>query len=246
MNQLWPRLASSAARQIFDDLEENSATSPVGATSHPLQTFAATGGSRVTPKMVGDLTDVLAEIASRYGFPNNSPVADRIAFDREAAEEISGMMAITAFEASQPGVWTFLALVAMPDITLWRFGFNNRERWVASDLTRHMFSRLWWQAFTFGQPCDGRVDFQLLHSLSESDLNQLTERRSIGGNHRLARAVARELDAHPKRGRATVRHVARKLRRLSAFIDFAGLSEGDLDALVGVTVLEALQSQAVD
>lgn len=245
MNQLWPRLSAGGGRQLLEELVESGEAFQAGANVHPLQTFAATGGSRVTPKTVTALADIIDEIARRKGYPDASPSADRIAFDREAAEAIFGFMDVTAFEASQPGVWTFLSVVAMPEITQWRFGFDNRERWIASDLTRHMFARLWWQAFTFGQPIlGGGVDYRLLRSLSESDLNQLTERRSLGGNHRLARAVAAELAAHPKRGRAIIRHVARKLRRLGAFIDFASLSDNDIRATVRTALLDAVESQS--
>ena len=245
MNQLWPRLTPGGGRQLLEEFIEGPYVAPKSATEHPLQTFAATGGSRVTPKTVGDLAAAVEEVARQHGYPDLSPSAQRIAFDRQAAEEIFDFMDVTAFEASQPGVWTFLAVVAMPGITRWRFGYENRERWIASDLTRHMFARLWWQAFTFGLPGDGgQVDYRLLRSLSESDLNQLTERRSIGGNHRLARAVAAELAAHPKRGRATIRHLARRLRRLTAFVDFAGVSDYDVQMLVRSAVQEAVDSHS--
>ena len=79
--------------------------------------------------------------------------------------------------------WSFVALVPLPQLTYWRFGFGNRERWIAGDLTRHTWARLWWQAVVF----EGHVE--LLAALSESDLNQLLERRIIGGDPRLTRAL---------------------------------------------------------
>ncbi|MET8462784.1 hypothetical protein [Micromonospora zamorensis] len=49
---------------------------------------------------------------------------------------------------------------------------------MATDLTRHTWAWLWWQAVVFAR------HEQILVVLSESDLNQLLERRSIGGNPR--------------------------------------------------------------
>lgn len=247
MNQLWPRLGPGVARLILEELSDNPQLPLIGATAHTSQTFAATGGSRVTPKIVSNLVNNLDNVARGHGYPAPAAPAERIAFDREAAEAMYDFMEVTAFEVSQPGMWTFLSVVAMPDITRWRFGFENRERWIASDLTRHMFARLWWQAFTFGVPqSGGGVDYRLLRSLSESDLNQLTERRSIGGNQRLARIVAAELVTHPTRRRATIRHLARKLRRLNAFVDFAGLGDDEIQELVRVAVVDAVGVQPGD
>jgi hypothetical protein len=152
----------------------------------------------------------------------------RTAFDKEAAAAIFADMRITSFEASQPDVWSFLSLVAMPNITRWRFGIRNPERWIASDLTRHMFSRLWWQAFTFGIETGGELDLSLLSQLKESDLNQLTERKSIGGNHRLVRIVAAELTRDGGSRRDVLRDFAPRLRARTPFIEFASLSDDQL------------------
>jgi hypothetical protein len=92
-----------------------------------------------------------------------------------------------------------------------------------------MFARLWWQALVLGETTEsGPVSFALLNALSESDLNQLLERRSIGGNPILARAAAKALigreDPRVQR-RDLVRDVTRRLQRRLAYIDFLALDE---------------------
>lgn len=233
MNQLWPRISHTAALVAVQEMDKGNGSGLQNSVRHPQQTFAATGGHRVKEREITQLVDQIEMVAVEYGYRGEASTKGLVEFDRRAAEVLYEAMHITSFEASQPGMWTFLSVVAMPGITAWRFGHRNLERWIASDLTRHMFSRLWWQAFIFGVRSNGsETDYRLLRSLSESDLNQLTERKSIGGNHRLARAVAAELTLVTDSRRDVVRDLTRRLRRLTPFIDFSALTDDDLYRMV--------------
>ena len=74
-------------------------------------------------------------------------------------------------------------------------------------------------------------DQELLPLLAESDLNQLLELRSIGGDPRLvcaiARAVLERVDTGADR-RALFRDVTARLRRRLAFIDPRSLSDDQM------------------
>ncbi|MBB5775051.1 DUF6339 family protein [Nonomuraea jabiensis] len=156
-----------------------------------------------------------------YGFPEPAGSDARISFDRDAAKVIRGQLDLSWAEAGNRDLWSFLSLVALPHVTMWRFGHGNKERWVATDLTRHTWARLWWQAVVFA----GHE--HILAALSESDLNQLLERRSIGGDPRLVREMARavtELAANAPR-RPVIRDVTARLRRYLAFLDVRALSD---------------------
>ncbi|WP_350274845.1 hypothetical protein [Kribbella sp. HUAS MG21] len=129
-------------------------------------------------------------------------------------------MDITWAEAGTRSIWSFVALVPLPEVTYWRFGVTNVERWVATDLTRHTWARLWWQAVVF------ESDPELLGLLTESDLNQLLERRAIGGDPRLVRCIARavvqgDLAGIPRR--RVIRDVSQRLVRHLAFVDVRAL-----------------------
>lgn len=232
MNRLWPRLSAPVAGIAFEEMGSRSVLDLAQAATHrhPRQTFAATGGVRVAADDLAHLAGELREVAREYGYPDSATDDQRIAFDRAAAEQIFRLMPMTSVEASNRGVWTFVSVVLLPDVTLWRFGRGNKERWIASDLTRHMFSRLWWQALTFGVP-DGRggSDFALLRGLQESELNQITERRTIGGNQQLAQALARKITADSGMNREVLRAMIAKLRRRLAFIDYSALTGEQID-----------------
>lgn len=234
MTQLWPRLNPAVARMLFAEFAGRSVEQLAASSrrDHPQTTYAATGGVRVTPSDVAKLVADLRATAGEFSYPGPADDADRIRFDRAAAEVIFDGTDLTTVEAAHRGVWNFVALVAAPDLVLWRFGRNNVERWIASDLTRHMFSRLWWQALTFARPLDdGHNDFTLLRGLSESDLNQITERRSLAGNPRLAQAIARLVvsSSEDVSRRSLLRDLTPRLRRRLAFIDFGVLTDEQLD-----------------
>lgn len=241
MTDLWPRLSLAAGMVAMRKLDGGPADLTRAARlKHSQMTYAASGGRRIGEAGVQGLVDSLRSIAGDHGFPDDPGKADLIRFDRVAAEQIHRTMKITAVEAAHRGVWTFLAVVAMPDITLWRFSGENVERWIATDLTRHMFARLWWQAETFATVVDGSVDYSLLRKLSESDLNQITERRSIAGVTPLARSIARVATEGGDGGRRKVlRDAVPRLRRLMAFIDFSVLNDDQLDDRVRAIFREA-------
>ncbi|UPW11566.1 DUF6339 family protein [Gordonia terrae] len=242
MTELWPRLAMGLAVAEYRGLPSNIRELAANArNSHPQVTYAATGGVRVTEARVADLAEAVRVVAVEYGFPEAAGPADLVRFDRAAAEAVHSAMSINPVEAGVRGVWNFLSLIAMPDVTRWRFQGDNIERWVATDLTRHMFARLWWQARTFAviTPA-GATDYSLLRGMSESDLNQIMERRSIAGVAPLARSIARVLAQDPQAGsrRKILRDATPRLRRLMSFIDFSALDDSQLDDRVRAVLHE--------
>jgi hypothetical protein len=205
------------------------------AENHPDQTWAPVGG-RVSAKRIRELIDAVSALAEKHGFPNSVGSDARIAFDRDAAGLIRSHMDLSWAEAGNRDVWSFISLVALPHVTMWRFGPDNRERWVATDLTRHTWARLWWQAVVFA----GHE--QILAALSESDLNQLLERRSIGGDPRLVRETARAVTAlsgdAPRR--RVIRDVTLRLLRYLAFLDVRALSDQQVQDLCSALTNETI------
>jgi hypothetical protein len=195
-----------------------------GAVRHAEQVYAPVG-ERVIDSQITELVNKVTELAENHGYPAPSSDGVRVAFDRACAPLMRELVDITWAEAGSRSIWSFVALVPLPHVTLWRFGPSNVERWVASDLTRHTWARLWWQAVVFASDAD------LLAQLTESDLNQLLERRSIGGDPRLVRSIGAalvrtDLGALPRR--RVIRDVSKRLRRQLAFIDVRALDDQTL------------------
>jgi hypothetical protein len=210
-------------------------TAPEPRSRHPDQLYSPIG-VHVSDDTVQSLIDDLTSIAKQYGYPDPSSRTQRVAFDRSAARKLLQSVQISWADAGNTRLWSFVSLIALPHLTWWRFGPAYSERWIASDLTRHTWARLWWQAVVFED------HEKLLDQLSESDLNQLLERRVIGGDPRLARclaqAVVNEAGEEAKR-RDLIRDVTKRMRRLSAFIDVLALDDQQVLAMCSGLVTES-------
>jgi hypothetical protein len=221
---LFPRLPRPVAAALFAEVDSLKPDS-----EHHGQIFAPVGGQRATPVDVKALGQHVRDLASSYGFPFQLAPTDRLSFDRRTATLLVEQMQLSWSEAAAADMWSFVALVALPDVTRWRFGIGNVERWIATDLTRHTWARAWWRGTVFGERPE------LLDLLTESDLNQIMERRVIGGDPRLAANIAEallEADANaPGHRRALIRDAAARLRRRLAFIDARALDDSAIRIL---------------
>lgn len=244
MSLLWPHLDRALAEPLFASLVDAHARPIVGEMRHPAQTYASSGGSRATPDDLARLRDGIVEVAVAHGFPVDRSRA--IDFDRALAPRLLTLMPMPTGEALTKPVWSFVSLVVAPDVTYWRFVDPRREwnveRWVCSDRTRHMFARLWWQARQLTVPTSDGLDARLLDGLTESELNHLTERVSIGGCGPLVRAMAGAVLDLParQRHRGVVRNGALRLLRLVAVVDPYSLDDAQLAALARRALDEAV------
>lgn len=232
---LWPRLTTAAAYASFEIIA--SGASAIPAVAHPEQTFGLVGG-RATKRQVRAFHDSMAALAADFGFPDAAP-RDAVEFDRRATAVVREHLDLTWSEASNPGVWSFSSLVALPDVTAWRWSDRrqkNVERWVATDLTRHTWARLWWRSTVF------ETSPELLERLSESDLNQLLERRVIGGDPALLTAMARSVvgvdSSIPRRD--LIRDATKRVRRALSFMDTAGMAPDQLQRFTDRLTREAV------
>lgn len=232
MTVLFPRLPRAEAQRLFATVAELSPS-----LSHHGQIFAPVGGHRATPELVEQVSDHVRGLAAEFGFPNRLLPADRLPFDRRSATLLVDAMDISWSEAAANDLWSFIALVVLPDVTRWRFGESNVERWIATDLTRHTWARVWWRGTVFGSRPD------LLNRLTESDLNQIFERRVVGGDSRLAVSIAEAVlefeMSRPGHRRALLRDAAGRLRRRLAFIDARALEDLEVLELCRELVTEA-------
>ncbi|MFD5867409.1 hypothetical protein ACFWGD_02185 [Corynebacterium sp. NPDC060344] len=238
--RLWPRITRSISETIFQS-EVLAGQIPPYATSHGQMTYGPTGGRAGTPE-IERLRNALIDVARIHGFGTTDHAGGAgPAFDRDAAPVMVDHMAVTWEEAGQPGVWSMISLVILPDLTAWRWGDGpsaTKERWICIDPTRHAWGRLWWQETV----CRERPG--LLEKFKESELNQFFERTSFT-RHRefflyFMEATAAHLTKFPRR--TWVRDVTKRMRRRLAFIDTFSLTTPELQTFVDDVVRESLEA----
>lgn len=240
MIRTWPRLPTKVAGDLLRDLTKVSEfVDPLhhaGQPDHALVTWYPTA-ARVEPSRVTEVRRVVIEVARRHGYPralaSRSPQAR--AFDQAVGSALYGAMDITPVDAAQEGVWSFVSLVLLPDVALWRWPntreLDDYERLIGRP--RNVFRRLWWRAYILGP--------ELSEELLEDEAVAIMERPTIGSDPRLARSIARHhLDAckrEPGASRSEImRQTAKRLRRLSPIVAFAALDDDQLDELVAEVV----------
>jgi hypothetical protein len=236
---LYPRLPPAVARRRFQELQLLPVSLlPTETRSHdPDAVFAALGGAQAMEQHLEELRAALVTVAERAGYPNQRGTREsRERFDLECAAVLRDQMHIVAAEAAAIDVWAFLGVMLLPDLCFWRFPNPPEDRVIGPDLTRHTFASLWWRAYQLAdlEPSGGLT---ALDAIPENVMNQIFERRAIGGNRELVRGVARTLIATQGQWpqiarRRLVRDSVRRIRRLLAFTSPEALDDATLAALL--------------
>jgi hypothetical protein len=250
MSVLYPRLLDRAARELHEEY----ARLPVGelghraALRHPATVFAATGGRQVSRGELEGLRNGLLELARAAGHPRQPSRHARSDFDTATARLLHERSGLVAGEAAARDAWAFLALVVAPDIAYWRFPNPPRDRILGTDITRHVFGRLWWRAHLLeqsGRPADR---YELLDSFGEAAFDQIfARRRAVASSRALVRALARAWPRQDLAGlneRDVLRDSLKRFVRLEAVIDFESLDDFLLDAQVTETLAETARHLA--
>ncbi|MFK4089345.1 DUF6339 family protein [Kribbella sp. NPDC020789] len=218
-------------------------------THHDLSVFAAVGGDRVG---VDDLTGLrvgVVEMAAEYGFPGESSRDARRDFDLRVAETLHSGMNMVPAEAAAGDVWAFLALVLLPDVAYWRYPRPPGDRVLATDITRHVFGRLWWRAHLVYSG-DDRNPFGALSILGEAAFDQIyARRRALGASPHLVKAILRtwaDLDLADLDERVVLRGFLQRLLRLSPFVIFDALDAANLDTELRAVALETVDAVRAD
>lgn len=233
MSVLYPRLLGDAARELHQEYQRLSIVELADrhALRHRSAVFAATGGRRVLPDELQQLRDDVVSAASRAGFPDEGRRQDRVAFDIEIAQMLHERCGLVAGEAAVRSIWAFLALVLLPDVSYWRYPRPPGDRVLGTDITRHVWGRLWWRAHLLARPQDFER-YRLLDTFGEAAFDQVfARRRSIGGSRALVRTLADTWPSVERGGvpeREVLIDVLKRLSRWGAVVDFEALDEDEL------------------
>ncbi|MEV6941017.1 DUF6339 family protein [Streptomyces sp. NPDC051172] len=248
MSFLYPRLLAEQAKPLFEEYRHLSAAELAGkmAVSHDSAVYVATGGDRVSAAQLKELRAGVVDLAKDAGFPDDSDRARNADFDLRLAALLHAEMGMVPAEAASRDVWAFLALVLLPDVAFWRYPQPPKDRVLGTDLTRHVFGRLWWRA-QLVRSSDDPEPYGALRILGEAAFDQIYARRAaLGGSPHMVRAILRvwqDLDLTGLNERDTLRDFLKRLLRLAPFVLFDGIEEQALDQELRAVAADSVDAQ---
>ncbi|MFI7666550.1 DUF6339 family protein [Nocardia sp. NPDC049526] len=234
MTFLYPRLLRHRAKILAAEYKELTPLDLHGrwAITDESAVFVATGGTRVDHDKLRYLRDIIIDLAKESGFPEPPDARQKSSFDLTLAVALHKEMRIAPAEAAAGDVWAFLALLVLPDVAHWRYPKPPGDRVLGSDLTRHVFGRMWWRAHLVHSPSDSDP-YSALDVLGEAAFDQIyTRRAALGGSPHLIKSILRvwrRMDLHGLTDRDILRDFLKRLLRLAPFVVFEALDESALD-----------------
>ncbi|MGW5850574.1 DUF6339 family protein [Streptomyces sp. NPDC055254] len=248
MSFLFPRLLAAQAKPLFEEYRQLALADLTGRVSatHDSAVYVATGGDRVPVERLLELRAGVVELAVRAGFPDHADRTANADFDLRLAALLHTETGMVPAEAASRDVWAFLALVLLPDVAFWRYPEPPKDRVLGTDLTRHVFGRLWWRAQLVHAPA-AQDPYHALGILGEAAFDQIYARRAaLGGSPHLVRAILRvwrELDLNGLNERDSLRDFLKRLLRLAPFVVFDGIEEDALDEELRRVGHESIEAQ---
>lgn len=233
---LLPRIDAGVSRSLISERWNLSVleAKALSSTSHVRQTYAS-NGERIAPDVMEALVDDLREAAVRYGYPVVPSGDSQLrAWDAEATTVVwRHLSALCPAEGARTDTWSFLTIVATPDLVLWRYPSGSaascppglQSRFLGG--RRNLLKRFWLRAralVAYG------ADFSLLLTVREDDLQQVFERPSLGAVPHLAGLVLSSLASSPEG--FSVRDVLKRLNREMALTALHVLDPDALQSLI--------------
>ena len=225
---LFPRLPTARARELVEVYRDHSIDELTGsaAPSSKDMRFAEVGGARVSEIQLMGLRERLVDTARACGFPGKS---DTRAFDAKAGVALYENCSVSRGEALRVDTWSFLTLVLLPDIAVWRFPDRHPARLLGG--VRNTFQRCWRRAWLLEG--HGAEKWRVLESLSEDAFVQIAERPGPTASPRVARALglawcemAKSIGA--QKMQPVHRGAMKRVLALGMLVTFDALSDSEL------------------
>ncbi|MFJ8812865.1 DUF6339 family protein [Amycolatopsis thermoflava] len=245
MGLLYPRLLAAQAQALHEEYRRLTISElvKVAATTHDSAVYIATGGDRVREEQLQELRRVVLDLACEGGFPSESDRNLRAVFDLNVAAALHANMQLVPAEAASGDVWAFMALVLLPDVAYWRYPMPPGDRVLGTDLTRHVFGRMWWRA-QLVHSSDDSDPYAALKILGEAAFDQIYARRkALGNSPYLVKSILRVWNGLDLKGldeREVLRDFLKRLLRLAPFVLFESVHADALEAELRAAARDAV------
>ena len=202
---LLPQLPSIKAKVILEDIASKSnceTLDPKGNFKVEGIFYVPTGGRIINDENLEKLRNNVLEKAKEYGFPSTNQKSF-LEFEYEVAKILSNWSYLwidgePSGESFRNDFWSYLAIVLMPDIVSWRWGFppegEPTKSWSVRFIGggRNAFQRIFRRILSLDRGPSHEDRFGLIRELKEDDFSNILERTSLGSNSRIAIPLAEE------------------------------------------------------
>ena len=202
---LLPQLPSLKAKVILEDIASESNCEVLDPKSDFKVEgifYVPTGGQIINDENLEKLRNNIVEKAKEYGFPSTSQKSF-LDFEFEVAKILSNWPYLwidgePSGESFRNDFWSFLAIVLMPDIVCWRWGFppegEPKKSWSLRFIGggRNAFQRIFRRIISLDRGPTHEDRYGLIRELKEDDFSNILERTSLGSNSRIAIPLAEE------------------------------------------------------
>ncbi len=212
MTTLIPQLPTAAAMPLLSEISYADQT-PLDAgieLEHPQAFTLPTGGFPLPEAHLRELRDAVVAAAREHGFPESRPTSF-LGFELKVAEILATWEPLwvdgcPSGEALRNDCWTFLTVIVMPDIALWRWPLKGEtspdsKAWRGRMLGggRNAFQRIFRRVMCLDRGVDHSDRWGLIRDLQEDDFSAILERPGLSSNRNIAICLGEEYLAMKQR-----------------------------------------------
>lgn len=214
MTQLIPQIPASVAESLLTQLSLSRSfdLDPGDELRCAQAIIQPTGGLPITDTPLKDLRAAIVSAARSHGFPDSRP-ASFLRFELEVAQVLAAWSPLwnaqgtPSGEALRNDCWTFITLVVLPDIAIWRWPAKGGEDGSGSHSwkgrivggSRNAFQRIFRRVMCLDRGVEHPDRWGLIRELQEDDFSAIIERPGLSSNREIAVCLGEEYLAMKQR-----------------------------------------------
>ena len=212
MIYLLPQIQDFTANKLIDLFIEKSSVGKLNP-EYKERFYTATGGQRIPIDYLLDLRGSILNCANKYNFPNKQK--SFLDFEYEVAEIFFNWPYLWIDqnnkepngEALRNNFWSYITIILMPDIAVWRWPIPSenasKKSWevrMKGGGTRNTFQRIFRRLISFdkGKEYQLHERLSLIKGLNEDEFQAIIERTSVSSCSKLSIFLAEEIISRKK------------------------------------------------
>ena len=214
MRQLIPQIPAGVAEPLLAQLALSPSTEldPGDELRYPQAITQPTGGLPISGTLLKELRAAIVSAARNHGFPESRPTSF-LRFELEVVEVLAAWSPLWNAEGAPSGealrneCWSFITMVVLPDVALWRWPANGGEdgsgsrSWKGRMLggPRNAFQRIFRRVMCLDRGTEHPDRWGLIRELQEDDFSAILERPGLSSNRKIAVCLGEEYLAMKQR-----------------------------------------------